>query len=373
MSVVVPITLAFDTVFGWRYHTSAVKRHFVSELREGVRVEDVFLVLSKKVLHTRTGRPYIKMQLADRTGSVDAVKWHATPHDIEALTEKGFIVACGTLGNYNDQPQFTVEWFRPCTEKPDLADFVATTSRNVDEMWAEFRQILAQVTNPHLARLLAVFFDDEKTARLFREAPAASKVHHACIGGLLEHTLSVVKTCAALADLYSDADRDLLLAAAALHDIGKIEEFDWSPTITYTDAGQFVGHVVGGAMMVKKAAEQIEDFDPLASLALQHAVLAHHGRHEFGSPQLPKSLEAMIVHAADELDADITMLRAAIAESQRDGSGDLFTKRHYWLDRHLFKGFPKPADLLEPSVPTEQVFDADSLSVETDYDPFAEE
>ncbi len=350
-----------------------MKHHFISELREGARIEDVFLVLSKTVLHTKAGQPYIKMQLADRTGSLDSVKWHATPHELEGLAEMGFILARGTMGEYNGQPQFNVESFRLHTDKVDPADFLATTSRDINQMWAELRELLAEVTNPDLVKLLALFFDDDETARLFREAPAASKVHHACIGGLLEHTLGVVKTCAALADLYPDADRDLLLTAAALHDIGKIEEFDWSLAITYTDAGQFVGHVVGGAMMVKQAAERIEGFDPLLSLALQHAVLAHHGRHEYGSPQLPKSIEAMIVHMADMLDADITMLRAAIAESHRDGSGDLFTKRHHWLDRHLFKGIPKPDGLLEPSVPTEQVFDADSLSAETDYDPFGEE
>ena len=350
-----------------------MKRHFVSELREGVHIEDVFLVLSRTVLHTKTGRPYIKMQLADRTGSVDAVKWHATSHELDSLVEKGFIVASGTLGNYNGQPQFTVESFRPYVGKLDPSDFVATTSRDIDEMWAELRAILAQVANSDLVKLLALFFDDDETAGRFREAPAASKVHHACIGGLLEHTLGVVKTCVALAELYPDADRDLLIAAAALHDIGKIEELDWSLEITYTDSGQFVGHVVGGAMMVRRATERIQGFDPLLSLALQHAILAHHGRHEFGSPQLPKSLEAMIVHAADELDADITMLRTAIAESKRAGSGDLFTKRHYWLDRHLFKGIPKPDSRLEPSTPTERVFDADSLAAERDYDPFAEE
>lgn len=349
---------------------TAVKHQFVSELREGARVEDVFLVLGKTVLHTKTGQPYIKMQLGDRTGSLDAVKWHASQNELDTLAEMGFIVVRGNVGEYNGQPQMTVESFRTYTEKPDPADFLPTTSRDVDQMWAELREILAQVKNPDLVGLLALFFDDEAVSKQFREAPAASKVHHACIGGLLEHTLGVVKTCAALADLYPDADRDLLLVAAALHDVGKIEEFDWSLAIRYSDAGQFVGHVVGGAMMVKQAAERIEGFDPLLSLALQHAILAHHGKLEYGSPQQPKTIEAMIVHEADVLDADITMLRNAIAESHRDGSGDLFTKRHFFLDRHLFKGMPTSD---EPSGPAELIFDADSLAAETDYDPFAEE
>jgi len=335
-------------------------------------VEDVFLVLSKSVLHTKTGQPYMKMQLGDRTGSLDAVKWNATPNELSALAERGFVTVRGTLGEYNGQPQLTVESLRTYVERPDPADFLATTSRNIDQMWSELGEILGQVKNADLVKLLALFFDDEAISKRFREAPAASKVHHACIGGLLEHTLGVVRTCAAIADLYPDADRDLLLTAAALHDVGKIEEFDWSLAISYTEAGQFVGHVVGGAMMVKQAADRIDAFDPLLSLALQHAILAHHGRLEYGSPQLPKSAEAMIVHMADMLDADITMLRNAVAESNRDSSGDLFTKRHFFLDRHLFKGIPAPESLAESTTPSELIFDADSLSADTDYDPFAE-
>jgi 3'-5' exoribonuclease len=344
-----------------------VKNHFVSELREGARVEDVFVVASKSVLRTRAGQPYIKMQLGDRTGAIDAVKWHATPSELEGVSELDFVFVRGKVGEYNGQPQLTVESFYRYSETVDPADFLPTTSRDVDEMASELREILARVQNPHLVRLLASFFDDERIGGLFRQAPAATKVHHACIGGLLEHTLGVVKSCAALAELYPEADRDLLVTAAALHDIGKIEEFDWSIAIRYSDAGQLVGHVVGGAMMVREAAEHIEGFDPLVSLALQHAILAHHGQREFGSPQEPKSIEAMIVHAADQLDADIAMLLGAIAESEREGSDDLFTKRHHWLDRHLFKGFPKPGE------PSELAFDSDSLAAETDYDPFAEE
>jgi len=336
-------------------------------MREGARVEDVFVVASKSVLHTKTGQPYVKMQLGDRTGVIDAVKWHATQSELGEVSDLDFIFVRGKVGDYNGQPQLTVESFHRYSEKVDPADFLPTTSRDVDGMANELREILTRVENPHVVRLLASFFDDERVSRLFREAPAATKVHHACIGGLLEHTLGVVRSCAALAELYPDADRDLLLTAAALHDIGKIEEYDWSVAIRFSDAGQFVGHVVGGAMMVKQAADAIEGFDPLLNLALQHAILAHHGKHEFGSPQEPKSLEAMIVHAADQLDADIAMLLGAIAESQRDGSDDLFTKRHHWLDRHLFKGFPKPDE------PTDTAFDSDSLSAETDYDPFGEE
>lgn len=344
-----------------------MKRHYISDLREGAKVEEVFLITSKSVGSTRAGVPFIKLRLSDRTGTIDAVKWNATQSELSGASEMDYIQARGTMGEYNGQLQLTVDAFRKHTEKVDPADFLATTSRDVDEMFAELREIIGEVKNPHLSRLLASFFDDEQISRLFREAPAATKVHHACIGGLLEHTLNVVKSCAALAGIYQDADRDLLLTAAALHDIGKIEEYDWSIALRFTEAGHFVGHVVGGTIMVKEAADRIEGFDPLMNLALQHVILAHHGHKEFGSPKQPKSLEAMIVHVADELDADAAMYRNALADSVRDGDLGLFTKRHFFLDRPLFKGIPKSDDPSEPG------FDSELFAAETDYDPFGEE
>ena len=347
-----------------------MKRNYVANLHEGAKIEDVFLITSKSLGSTRTGLPFIKMRLTDRTGTLDAVKWNATQTELGAASEMDYISARGTVGEYNGQLQLTVDAFRRHTEKVDPSDFLAATSHDVGEMFAELRAILGEVKNPHLVRLLSAFFDDERISRLFREAPAATKVHHACIGGLLEHTLSVLKSSAALSSLYPDADRDLVLTAAALHDIGKIEEYDWSISIRFSEAGHFVGHLVGGAMMTKEAADHIEGFDPLLNLALQHAILSHHGKKEYGSPKQPKSLEAMIVHAADELDADAAMYRNAIADSARDGDVSLFTKRHFFLDRPLFKGIPKSDD---PSESSESGFDSELFAAQTDRDPFADE
>lgn len=347
-----------------------MKRYFVSELREGAKIEEVFLLSSKSVGNTRAGQPFLKMKLSDRSGTMDGVKWNATPTDLSCVSEMDFILARGTVGMYNGEMQMVVEFLRKHTDKIDAADFLAKTPRNTEEMFKELRGILSQVKDSSLGKLLACFFEDGVIAGRFQEAPAATKLHHACIGGLLEHTLNVVKASDVLADLYPEADKDLVLAAAALHDIGKIEEYDWSTALRFTDAGHLVGHVVGGAMMAKQAAERIEGFDSLLNLALQHAILSHHGMKEYGSPKQPKSMEAMIVHAADELDANIGMYHKAVVESEHEGTLGLFTKRHFMLDRPLFKGIPKPCDsaiLPEPS------FDSDAISADTDYDPFGEE
>lgn len=347
-----------------------MKRYFVSELREGAKIEEVFLLASKSVGNTRAGQPFLKMKLSDRSGTMDGVKWNATPTDLSCVSEMDFILARGTVGVYNGEMQMVVESFRKHTDKIDAADFLAKTSHDVYAMFTELQELLGQVKDSSLSRLLASFFDDEATTGKFREAPAATKLHHACIGGLLEHTLNVVRASAALAELYPEADRDLVLTAAALHDIGKIEEYEWSTALRFTDAGHLVGHVVGGAMMAKGAADRIEGFDPLLNLALQHAILSHHGMKEYGSPKQPKSLEAMIVHAADELDANVGMYHKAIADSEHEGTLGLFTKRHFMLDRPLFKGIPKPSDT--PTLP-EPSFDPVAISAETDYDPFGEE
>lgn len=347
-----------------------MKRHFVSELREGAKIEEVFLLASKSVGNTRAGQPFLKMKLSDRSGTMDAVKWNATPTDLSCISEMDFIVARGTVGIYNGEMQMVVESLHKHTDKIDAADFLAKTKCDVEAMLKELHGILAEIKNASLGKLLAAFFDDEATIAKFREAPAATKLHHACIGGLLEHTLNVVRSSAALADLYPEADKDLVITAAALHDIGKIDEYEWSTALRFTDAGHLVGHVVGSTMMAKQAADAIEGFDPLLNLALQHAILAHHGMKEYGSPKQPKSLEAMIVHAADELDANVGMHQKSVAESEHEGTLGLFTKRHFILNRPLFKGIPKVCDsavLPEPS------FDSEAISAETNYDPFAEE
>ena len=180
------------------------------------------------------------------------------------------------------------------------------------------------------------------------------------IGGLLEHTLNVVRCCDALAGLYPDVDRDMLLTGAALHDIGKTEELLWPGAIMYSDSGNLVGHVVGGTMMVKDAAEKTEEMDPLMSLALQHMILAHHGVAEYGSPKCPMSIEALILHYADDIDARMAMFKAAIEES---GGDRLFTKKHHLLDRRLFRGLKA----------SEEAADLELLADQDASDPFTDE
>lgn len=347
-----------------------MKRFYVENLREGTRVDDVFLITSKSVLNARNGSPYLRLKLADKTGAIDGFKWDATEADAAGVSEDDFVFVHGTVKLYNGGLQLTIDSCRKVDENIDPTDFIASSKHDLDEMMAELEAILAGVADPSLRQLLDVFFSGELASK-FRECPAATRIHHAYIGGLVEHSLNVVRMCAALSELYPDVDRDLLLTAAALHDVGKIEEFDWTVSPRMSDAGHMVGHVVGGTMMVREAANGIDGFDPILNLALQHAILSHHGLKEYGSPKQPKSLEALILHCADDLDAKVAIFKQAIDDANLVPDNSLFTKRHHLLERPIFKGLPA-RETPETPEPVEE-FDSDLFSTNFDDDPFADD
>lgn len=347
-----------------------MKKLFVANLRDGARVEDVFLVASKSVASTRAGSPYLKMKLADKTGQIDAIKWDVGESEISRLREDDYILVHGIVKTYNDSLQVGIDSFERWGEAVDPSDFIASSSRDPDEMMSEFLGLIGRVSDANPRLLLDGFFADEEFVRKFREAPAATRNHHAYVGGLLEHTINVVKTCIALAGLYPQVHADLLITGAALHDIGKVDEFVWSGAIKYSDEGNLVGHVVGGAMMVRQAIAAIDGFDPMMALTLQHMILSHHGRLEYGSPKLPQCFEAAMLHHADEMDAQISMFEIAIRESDESGSDSLFTKRHHLLDRPIFKGLDRAGAGNGLSAGEEP--DLEGFAVDPGFDPFAD-
>lgn len=348
-----------------------MKRVYIENLREGSKVEDIFLVASKTVASTRTGKPFLKLRLADKTGQVDAVKWDVTESEIGRFSEQDYVQVRASVNTYQDNPQLSIESLQQCMEAIDPADFIRSSSRHPEDMMPEFRSLLKSISDSRLTALLDSLFGNENFCIKFCQAPGAKSIHHACIGGLLEHTLNVMKTCVALADLYPQVDRDMLLAGAALHDIGKVEEYVWNGAIAFSDAGHLVGHIVGGAMMVKEAADRIPGFDPVLNLALQHMILAHHGTKEFGSPKQPKSIEAMMLNHADDLDAKVAIYEQAIKDSDGNGENGLFTKKHFILERPIFKGVPTQAEISPLGSPADDDH-LDIFAVEESSDPFAD-
>ena len=344
-----------------------MKSHYVSDLRPGIRVDDVFLICSKSLAEARNGSSYIRLKLGDRTGTVDAFKWDASEKIYAELPDDDFVQVLGTVKAHDGKLQIVVDSFHPCTDKVDLSDFLPSSERDAREMLEEMRRIIESVRHSHLRALIDHFMDDEKFLSRFSTAPAAQKIHHACLGGLLEHSLSVAKMCDMVSSHYRGINRDLLITGALLHDIGKVEEFCWDGAIRYSNSGHFIGHVVGGTMMVEKAAESIPGFDPLLKLLITHVILAHHGQRDFGSPKRPKCVEALILHYLEDMDAKVNAFQQAIAGGLHEDEAEFWTERHWLFDRPLFKGLPRPAaetsnDALDPS---------DELGVDGDPSPSA--
>jgi len=323
-------------------------RLFIEQLTTpGQSIEGVFLVAEKDLRTTKKGAFFISAKLRDRTGELPAVMWDATQALFAAIPQGGYALVKGRLGEYAGGLQILIEAMRPAKENEvRLEDFLAVGPGNPQEQVAQLKKILDTVQRPALRAFLAAFWADEALVRDFTRAPAAERLHHAYLGGLLEHTLNVVENGEALCRRYPKLDRDLLLIGALWHDLGKTRELAYAQAFGYTDAGKLVGHLVQGVLMidVKVAAVRAAgtDFPEELANVLRHLVLAHHGTHEFGSPKLPMTAEAFTLNHIDNLDAKLhAFFRdvAADADPVRRWTG--FNKM---FGGALYKGFEETVE-----------------------------
>lgn len=288
---------------------SSGKTVFVADIREGQQVQDLFLVSRKSLAETKTGKPYLALTLMDRSGEVEARIWDdAARFDSEA--EVGRIVAVEAQAKaFREQLQLNVTTLQAVADDTVRLDlFIPTSKRSFREMKGELSRLIATINDPALKRLLEAIFQGD-FLKQFCLAPAAKMMHHAYLGGLLEHTLSVTNLALRICRHYPVLDRDLLAAGALLHDIGKIREFNFSTVpFDYTDSGRLIGHLVLGCEMVRGPAENIPGLTPDRLDQLLHLILSHHGRHEFGSPCLPMTVEAIILHHLDDMDAKVNFI-----------------------------------------------------------------
>lgn len=309
-------------------------RPYVSEIRENERVIGTFLAVRKSLLTTKNGAPYLVITLADRTGEIEGRVWEDAERFDQAFEKGSYVKVDGVASAYNNRLQLKVERLRPVArEEIDPRDFVPSTRFDVDLMWTELRALVDAVADEWVRQILNAFLDDPEIGRRLREAPAAKNVHHPFVGGLLEHTLSVLQLAHRIADHYPRANRDLLVAGALLHDIGKTRELSYDAGIDYTTEGRLVGHHLIAIQWIHEKAAQIPGFPPELTMHLVHLVAAHHGQLEFGSPKVPHTLEAMIVHAIDELDSKV---QAWTMIMDRDG-GTEWTAYQKLYDRYLYK------------------------------------
>lgn len=295
---------------------------YLRELKEGDRVFDIYLCKKKQAAVTKNGKAYENVILQDKTGTIDAKVWEPNNPGIGEYEEMDYIEVYGDISSFQGALQVSVKRIRVCAEgEYDPADYLPVSVKNIDAMYNDLLDLVKSIGNPYCKRLLESFFaEDAAFQKAFRNSSAAKTVHHGFVGGLLEHTLSVTKLCDYYCGSYPVLKRDLLLTAAMCHDIGKTRELSSFPENDYTDEGQLLGHIVIGAQMIAEKAAGIEGFPHGLLTELQHCVLAHHGKYEFGSPKIPALIEALALNYADDTDAKLETFKE-ILENNSENTG----------------------------------------------------
>ena len=283
---------------------------YIESFREGERINEIYLCKFKQAALTKAGKPYDNVILQDKTGTIDAKIWDPGSVGIDEFDALDYVAITGDITSFQGNLQLSIKRARKVNEGVyEPTDYLPTTDKDVNEMYAELMQYIQSVNNPYLSKLLHTFFDDEDFAKKFKFHSAAKSVHHGFVGGLLEHTLSVTRNCDYFAKNYPFLNRDLLLASAMFHDVGKLKELSTFRANDYTDAGQLLGHIMIGAEWVGEVIRTIDGFPEVLANELKHCILAHHGELEYGSPKKPALVEALALSFADNLDAKMETVR----------------------------------------------------------------
>ena len=295
---------------------------YLKELKEGDNVSGIYLCKHKQAALTKNGKPYENVILQDKTGTIDAKVWDPNSQGIGDYDALDYIDVYGEVTSFQGMLQVNVKRIRVCSEgEYDPADYLPVSSKNIDTMYEELCNLIRSIKQDWYRQLLEnIFIKNEAFAKVFKASTAAKSVHHGFMGGLLEHTLSVTKLCDYYCTAYPILNRDLLLTAAMCHDIAKTKEISPLPENDYTDDGQLLGHIVMGSQMVAERAAQITGFPHTQLVQLQHCILAHHGKYEYGSPKLPALIEAVALNYADDTDAKMETFKE-ILQSNQDNKG----------------------------------------------------
>jgi 3'-5' exoribonuclease len=334
-----------------------MKSPYAGELVPNQTITTSFLVHVKEIRQKKGGEFYLSLLLGDRTGDVDAKMWDNVNDVLDVFERDDFVKVKGLVQIFHNRPQLTIHKLRRMEESEvDFADYFPASKRDPEEMWRELQGIVAEIGNPHLKALLNAMFADEDIAQRYRRAPAAKQIHHAFLGGLLEHVLSVCAMAKPAAAHYANIDRDLLLTGVLLHDIGKIYELSYERGFSYSSEGQLIGHIAIASRMLHEKLRGLPGFPPKLRAMVEHLILSHHGQLEFGSPKLPSFPEALLLHYLDDLDSKMECMRALIEKDPYvEGC---FTGYSGVLDRVVLKKerylnppppAPKPAPQPRPS------------------------
>ena len=270
-----------------------------------------FVVVAKQIKPKKTGEPYLALTLGDRSGQIEAKMWDNVEEVLDAFEQDEFLKIKGLINKYKQRFQLTIHKLRKLGESEiDFADYLPKTTKDVDELWQTLIGFVATMENSHLRSLTQAFMADPEIAAAYRNAPAAKTLHHAYIGGLLDHVVSLFRSCDLMCKNYPQINRDLLLAGAFLHDIGKIHELTYNRSFTYTTKGQLLGHMIIELEMLQAKLALQPGFPEELKTMVEHLIISHHGQYDFGSPKLPMFPEALMLHYLDDLDSKMEAMRA---------------------------------------------------------------
>jgi len=313
-----------------------MKKQFINDLKPGDLVDDVFVLSEKNMAQKKDGNNYLNVTLSDKTGSVKGVVWDNVERIATGVSSGDFVQINANVSEYKNAVQLVIRGMASCSaNEVDPAQFLPASSRNVDDMFERLLKLCDSLEAGYMKALLYAFWDDPEFVSRFKTAPAAKKMHHAYIGGLLEHTLSMASLADKVAAHYRGINRDLLIAGAILHDIGKTKELEYTFKIDYSDQGRLLSHIVIGIEMVEEKLSTIEDFPKDQKLLLKHMIISHHGTREFGSPEPPKTIEAVLLNYIDEMDSKVMGIRDFMASGDQS---ETWTAYHRLLERHFYKG-----------------------------------
>ena len=320
-----------------------MKTLFIKDLAADQSITGFFLVHEKEIRNTNTGKPYLRMELGDRSGKVEARMWDQFDALAKDVARDDFVKVQARVEIYRGKPQLSLLQFRRAKpEEIELGDFLPHTTHDVVAMYKQLFEYAEGMKNPWLKQLVKKILSDPQVEARYKRAPAAKVMHHAYLGGLLEHVVGLCGLAKLMAAHYPELDGDLLLTAAMLHDVGKLEELCYERSIGYTTEGQLLGHIVMELETVAKAMNAIEGFPEKLKTVVNHILISHHGEYEFGSPKLPMIREALAFHYMDDLDSKMAAVRAAMEMESGEEEWSTFSgalgRKFLRLERYLKEG-----------------------------------
>ena len=342
-----------------------MKEFFISDCsqQENKIITSSFVVASKQVKAKKNGEPYLALILADRSGQLEAKMWDNVDEFIAVFEQDDFLKVKGLINKYKNRYQLTIHKLRRMEEVDiDFTDYLPKTTKDIGELWRTLTEFVATFQNPHLKSLVELFMADPEIAERYRNAPAAKTLHHAYIGGLLDHVVSLFRSCDLMSRNYPQINRDLLLTGAFLHDIGKIQGLTYNRAFSYTTRGQLLGHMIIELEMLQAKLAKLPDFPAELKTLLEHLIISHHGHYEFGSPKLPMFPEALLLHYMDDLDSKMESMRAHLerdADSSSPWAGYNPSLGRSLLNSAKFLAQPAPQDAEISDAPEALTLDFD--------------